>query len=344
MGVSGLRTPPFLNEACSLQPGDVLQCALCVPYPTCPCAVPRPSVLCVPGFVLQTRMTIPYSWWQANSWTRLSATVLFALPGDEAVVVPVHRHCNVRLNSGPDGAQAAFTVWQIAGLTRGAEPKQRPQSREHLDLSPLDRYVVHISGWTHHSIIHYSVWFYWDSNPGFVFRLTADSTSTDHVITVPALTVEATAHLLVRATDEWEAPHNDCAACHRPVALRPISTASFQAYLDGMLSAPWDSVTPVFEVLALVGDFEAAGKQAGRLQAAFLHKVREVCPCRLFVCLRAMACTPPPLPVLPGCPFVCPLWPLCGDACSCPRGPNGVACVSPVWRVRPLCGVPLVRS
>ena len=129
-----------------------------------------------------TRMIIPYQFWQSNFVTQLTATVLFALPGDEAVVVPVRRHCEIVLNLGPNGTLGFFTVLPVAQAVAGT--KLRPQTVG-ASLSPMQQYVVNISGWSHHSMIRYSVWFYWASKPESLFRLSCDSTSSKHVITVP---------------------------------------------------------------------------------------------------------------------------------------------------------------
>ena len=110
-----------------------------------------------------------------------------------------------------------------------------------------------------YSTIYYSVWFAWDTNPGFQFQLSVDSTDTLHVITVPAHPDDAKISLLVRATDEWQYPHNDCAACHRLVHLKGVGSSAYYTYLNGLLSAPWDTVMPALEFLSLVQDFEDVG-------------------------------------------------------------------------------------
>ena len=50
-------------------------------------------------------------------------------------------------NMGPDGALAAMTVTPM-GLST-AKAKLQPQAKE-TNLQPLEQYVVHIEGWTHH--------------------------------------------------------------------------------------------------------------------------------------------------------------------------------------------------
>ena len=123
----------------------------------------------------------PHRRWQTASRTQLSATVRFALPGNDAVVVSVRRRCDLFLNHGPNGTLGSFDVTPAAQTVAGG--KLQPQAT---GLLPLQRYVVNIKGWEHHSVILYSVWFYWDSNPGSLFRMSIDSASLEHVIVLPA--------------------------------------------------------------------------------------------------------------------------------------------------------------
>ena len=162
--------------------------------------------------------------------------------------------CEVFVNTGPDGSRATFTVLPVAGLSTSGN-KLRPQSTKTV-LDPLERYAVRISGWSHHSAMYYSVWFSWETSPASYFQLTLDSATTTHVITAPAHTRHTAIQLLVRATDEWECPHTDCAACTLSVPLEPVAPFAVMSYLNGLLSVPWQSGMSVLEFLAVARDFE----------------------------------------------------------------------------------------
>ena len=240
-----------------------------------------PSLPSTPGTRRQRRLTIPPTWWQENLRVRLYATVYFVLPSNRSVEVSVRRQCEVFVNSGPDGSRATFTVLPLIAPSAAGDPLRRQSTAAGLD--PLQQHVVHIRGWAHHSTMYYSVWFHWDASPGIHFQLTVDAASTEHVITAPAHTRGAAIRLLVRATDEWEVERKTCTACEVLFPLRPVNHSTLSARLDGLLGAPWQSLTPVLEFLALGRDFEDV---AEGWRAAFLDKVRLVAaqqPARWFI-------------------------------------------------------------
>ena len=59
-----------------------------------------PTAPVIQGNSLQTRMTIPYTWWQNNDALRLYATIAFVLPGNRSFeVVNVHRAVRVHASA-----------------------------------------------------------------------------------------------------------------------------------------------------------------------------------------------------------------------------------------------------
>jgi len=219
----------------------------------------------VQGNTGQYHMTIPATYWASHVELEISAHVTFLLPDEPWRSVVKQRTCVIRVNSGPDGTHGVFA---ISGLTASAE-KFAPQSQE---LVPFQEYDVTISGWTHWTEIWYSVWGYYSSDSKKKFRLSEDSLSTSHRISIPTQGTDDELVLLVRATDNLAYPHKDCGACHLRPALKAMTPAEHSAAITAMLLQPLASVEHLLKLL--VGTAKATDLPADTAKL-FLDRVAE---------------------------------------------------------------------
>eukprot|EP00667_Euglena_gracilis_P000288 EG_transcript_288 len=237
-----------------------------------------PNERVIQGTTQQTKMTIPIDYWRDNTYLNVEATILFALPDDPAGgTVPKQRTCEVLLNFGPNGTLAAMQLWAL--------PTNQPVTIA--DVIPQHQYRVVTTGWQHHSTMFFSVWFSWGAYSSYYFRLSLDNTSTESVITIPVQTEEDSFILLVRATDIWGFPYVSCAACAASVVLPAMNAANHTALLWQTLQAPWWSLVPLLNYLALIAHPDLMSLD---MQAMTLDKVQNlsaVVPADLFIAQTA---------------------------------------------------------
>lgn len=224
------------------------------------------DVTIIQGDERQRLMTIRSVWWEYYTELLIDANITFALPTDTNDTIVKFRRCQLTINQGPDGTYGTYMIVKPGTGVNGTLPERA------LTLTPFETYRVDIAGWSDWTTIYYSVWFYYSLDATKMFRLSADSNSTTHYITIPSATPGADLVILIQATDFLAYPMVPCGSCAQAQNVTNLTNAEVLAAITPLVEAPITTYLELLQILSYTAKLEGF---SGNLSAKFLENVKQ---------------------------------------------------------------------